>query len=26
VGNCWLKKEEQDGALGRSYVHKFELD
>jgi carbamoyltransferase len=26
VGNCWLKKEEQDPALKQNYESKFELD
>jgi carbamoyltransferase len=26
VGNCWLKKEEQDPALRQNYETKFELD
>jgi carbamoyltransferase len=26
VGNCYLRKEEQDPSLKRSYEHQFELD
>jgi carbamoyltransferase len=26
VGNCWLKKEDQDPALKQNYESKFELD
>jgi carbamoyltransferase len=26
VGNCFLRKEDQDPALGRRYERKFDLD
>jgi carbamoyltransferase len=26
VGNCWLKKEDQDPALKKNYEAAFELD